>query len=394
MARLTWEQLDKIKQRYGVDRLWSYSRVSTFLTSKYEYYLKYIKHEKEDRTDCAYANLGTICHDTLDDFYEDKIKYEDMIDQFKDGWLAYIDIAGLKLDRNDETHDEKLKAKYKECIEHFFRNHVKYKHKLFIEKPITAQIGNNAFVGYIDAMFKDDNDVWTVIDFKTSSKYSGKSLEDHSGQLITYAIGMNQKGIPFEKIRCCFNFLKYATIEYEQANGKTKTRDVERCKIGESLQTNAKMWLKKLGYDDEVDDYLKSLLDANSIDVLPKDVQEKYTIRDCHVYIPLEEELIDKYVKEIIGTIDDILVREEKYKSTNDDMLFWDDEENVKKESYYFATLCGFSPSKHKPYQKYLNTLDAQKSGSNFFFGVGSNAKPTTVASSSDDDLSWLDALV
>ena len=36
MARLTDEQQNEIKKKYNVDRLWSWSRMNTFLNSKYE----------------------------------------------------------------------------------------------------------------------------------------------------------------------------------------------------------------------------------------------------------------------------------------------------------------------------------------------------------------------
>ena len=45
----------------------------------------------------------------------------------------------------------------------------------------------------------------------------------------------------------------------EQKNGTIKTREVERYKIGESLQSNARMWLNALGYKDVADHYLKLL---------------------------------------------------------------------------------------------------------------------------------------
>lgn len=402
MARLSKEELDKIKKKYNVSRIYSWSRVNTYMTSKYEYMLKYVKHEPEDRQDCGYAPLGSIAHDTLDAFYEDKISYSDMICQFEDGWVTAIDIADLKLDRNDEEHDASIKAKYKEDLQHFFKNHVEYKHKLLIEKPIIAKIGSNVFVGYVDAMFKDDEGNYHIVDFKTSSKYTGKTAEEKSGQLVVYAMGLIQAGIPLEKVRICWNFLKFCNIEYQQKNGAVKTKIAERCKIGDSLKTNAKMWLKDSGYsEDEIDDYLKLLIDTNNIDALPDDVRCKYKMADCHVYVPLTQELIDKWTDIITTNIRDICAREKDYKETGSDQAFWDDEEDVKKESYYYATLCGYSPSKLLPYKAYLDQLEKQKKGMDFFSGVGNDSENNVVTnndicnnSSTDEvDLSWLDEI-
>lgn len=402
MTRLSKEELDKIKKKYGVSRIFSWSRVNTYMTSKYEYYLKYVKHVKEDRTDCGYAPLGSIAHDTLDAFYEGDISYEDMIDQFEDGWLTAIDIADLKLDRNDEEHDASIKAKYKEDLQIFFKNHIKYEHKLLIEKPVIAQVGDNVFVGYIDALFKDDNGCYNIIDFKTSSMYKGKTLEEHSGQLTIYGLGLVQAGIPLDKVKICFNFLKYCNVQYHQKNGAVKERQVERYKLGDSLKTNVKMWLKADGYsEDEIDDYLKLLIDTNTIDVLPDDVRNKYVITDCHVFIPFTQELIDKWTDTIVSTIQDINMREKDYEETKSDAAFWDSEEDVKAQSYYFSTLMGYSANLHKPYKEYLDKLEAQKNGSDMFDGLLGDSKNDVVTSqdicnnnTDEVDLSWLDELV
>ena len=401
MARLSNEELDKIKEKYNVSRIWSFSRVNTYLTSKYEYALKYVFHEKEDRQDCAYTTLGSLCHDTLDDYYEGKITYEDMAGQFNDGWLTAIDIADLKLDRNDEEHDKNLREKYKLDIQHFFKNHVKYNHELLIEKPVITNVDSNIFVGYADAIYKDDNGDYYIIDFKTSSAsgFTGKSLEKKSTQLVLYSMALIQAGIDIERVHPCFNMLKYVNVETTLKNGKTKQRMIERFKIGESLQSNARTWLKSFGYsEDEIDNYLKLMLDANSIEVLPEKVQEKYKFKDCHIYVSLTQELISKTVSEITATIQDIEAREKDYAETHSDQCFFDSEEDVKKESYYYSTLCSYSPSKLKPYAEYLDKLEKQKTGIDLFAGVGESFENDVVTSqdicnnkSDDIDLSWLD---
>ena len=364
------------------------------MTSKFEYFLKYVVESQEDRCDSCYTTLGTVCHDTLDRFYEGKIKYGDMIDDYNDGFTTAIIIADLKFNRSDEEKNKSIGEKYNENLIHFFNNHTVYKHKLLVEKPIVVNINGNVFIGYIDALYKDDDGNYYVLDFKSSSIYTGKTLEENSGQLTIYSIGLNQLGIPLDKIKPCFNFLKYCTIKYEQKNGAVKYRNVERCSIGESLQSNAKTWLKHFGY--EPDEYLKEMLDTNGIDCLPDEVKEKYEITDCHVYIDLNEKLIDKWTNLITTTLKDIELREKDYKETKSIQCFWDDEESVKEQSYYFANLCSYSATKHLPYKAYLEKFEAAQKSNDMFanlgFGNDAISSSSNVINNKNDevDLSWL----
>lgn len=400
MARLTSEELQILMKNEGVSRIWSWSKWNCFHTSPYEYFLKYILHKKEDRTDCIYTTTGGIAHDIMERRYTGKLPYEQMIDDFEDGWVTAFNIAEMKFDRNSPEKNDKISQKYYENLKHFFMNHTPLKYKPVIEQFVKAKIGNNLFQGYIDVCFKDDEGNFNILDWKTSSIYKGKKAENECGQLVVYAIGLNQQGVPMDKIHICWNFLKYVSIQYEQANGAVKTREVERCKIGESLQTNAKMWLKKLGYTDQVDDYLKQLLDTNDIECLPKEVQEKYIISDCYVYVPLTDELINRWKETIISTINDIELREKDYEETHSDKAFWDTDESVEAQSYYFSTLCGYSPNLHLPYKAYLERTEKAKDG-DVFSGIGSSTVESSPVAQTNKvihhkdaenvDLSWLD---
>ena len=400
MARLTSEELQTLMKNEGVSRIWSWSKWNCFHTSPYEYFLKYILHKKEDRTDCIYTTTGGIAHDIMERRYTGKLPYEQMIDDFEDGWVTAFNIAEMKFDRNSPEKNDKISQKYYENLKHFFMNHTPLKYKPVIEQFVKAKIGDNLFQGYIDVCFKDDEGNFNILDWKTSSIYKGKKAENECGQLVVYAIGLNQQGVPMDKIHICWNFLKYVSIQYEQANGAVKTREVERCKIGESLQTNAKMWLKKLEYADQVDDYLKLLLDTNNIECLPKEVQEKYIISDCYVYVPLTDELINRWKETIISTINDIELREKDYEETQSDKAFWDTDESVEAQSYYFSTLCGYSPNLHLPYKAYLERTEKAKDG-DVFSGVGSSTVESSPVAKTNKvihqkgtenvDLSWLD---
>jgi hypothetical protein len=393
MARKTYEELKKIMEQENVSRIWSWSKFNCFKTSPFEYYLKYIKHAEEDRQDCIYTSTGSLAHDIIEKFYTGKIKYEDMIGDFEDGWVTLYNIAQLKFDRNNEEKNNSIGEKYYLNLKHFFENHTVLKYKPILEQFVKVKIGNHLFHGYLDCCFKDDDDVYHIIDWKTSTVYKGDKAKKECGQLIMYLLALVEAGVPIDKIKIAWNFLKYCTVQYEQANGDVKTRDIERFELGEKLQANLKVWLKKLGYKDQMDEYLKMVVDTNSIECLPEDVRAKYKISDCYVYVDVTEDLINYWKDDIITTIKDIALREKDYEETNSENVWWDTDESVKAQSYYFSTLCGYSGNLHKPYGEYLKRLEAAKDGSDMFSGVGGvTTKSSNVIENKKDevDLSWL----
>lgn len=392
MARKTYEELKKIMEQENVSRIWSWSKFNCFKTSPFEYYLKYIKHAEEDRQDCIYTSTGSLAHDIIEKFYTGKIKYEDMIGDFEDGWVTLYNIAQLKFDRNNEEKNNSIGEKYYLNLKHFFENHTVLKYKPILEQFVKVKIGNHLFHGYLDCCFKDDDDVYHIIDWKTSTVYKGDKAKKECGQLIMYLLALVEAGVPIEKIRIAWNFLKYCTVQYEQANGEVKTRDIERFELGEKLQANLKVWLKKLGYKDQMDEYLKMVIDTNGIECLPEDVQAKYKISDCYVYVDVNEDLINYWKDDIITTIKDIALREKDYEETGSENVWWDTDESVKAQSYYFSTLCGYSGNLHKPYGEYLKKLEASKNGTDMFSGIGSATTSSNVIENKKDevDLSWL----
>lgn len=381
--RKTSDELKIIMEKNNVSILWSWSRVNAYHNSPYEYYLKYIVHKKEDRQDCIYAPVGGMCHDIIEKFYTNQIEFNDMDELFEDAWLT-ADISGLKFDRNDTEKNRSISAKYYKDLKHFFSNHIKIPHKVVTEQFITVKIGKNLFQGYIDAIYKDDNDEYHILDWKTSTVYKNEKAVNEAGQLAIYAIGLHQIGVPYEKIHIGWDFLKYVQVDCTQANGNITTREIERHEIGSKLQTTVKMWLKKAGYDPE--DYLDKLVLENDLSVLPRDVQDKFVIRDCIIEVPLTDGLINKWTSDIITTIDEIEVKEEEYKKSFDEKIFYDSPENVHKQSYYFATLCGYSANLHKPYKEYLEKLERDKNGDLLKSKSDTNTEI-------DDDLSWINMI-
>lgn len=391
--RVNSEKIKKMCEALGTDRLNSWSRVNCIHNSLYEYYLKYILHKEEDRDDSIYKVTGGISHDILEKYYTAQIPYDAMVEEFEDGWTTAFDIAELKFVRGDGDRNKSIANKYYYDLKNFFSTHERIKDRIDIEQFITVKIGEEYYQGYIDAKVTDADGNITILDWKTSSIYKGDKAKNECGQLVMYAMALHQQGIPYEKIRIAWNFLKYQCVTVQSKKGVKKVREIERCELGEKLQANAKMWLKDAGYSEEqVFEYLDQLAQTNDITVLPEAVQNKYEFHDCYVCVDLTEELIDHWESFIIDTMKLIREKEKEYfvlkengKFEEADKLWWEDEESLKKQSYYLTNLCGYSANLHKPLKAYLEKLDSNKNGD--ILGQKKEDEYDV------DDLSWLNDL-
>lgn len=362
MARKTHEELKTLCEKLMVEFLWSWSRYHCYKQDTWEYFLKYVLHIKEDRANSIYCVSGGNVHEIIEQLYTDKIKYKDMPELYEDS-LFTMNCAELKYNRSDAEKNEAVANKYENCIRHFFKNHNLITSPHFVEKFITIKITDDIYMqGYVDMLvvekYKDENGNdrkrVRIIDWKTSSLYRGKKVDEECGQLVLYAEGIRQMlGLPLEDIVCEWNFLKYVTVTIEQKNGKKKDRYIERNIIGESLVNTAKMWLKNFGYEDEIKKYIDEMVINNNIDCLPDEVREKFEIKDCYVQVPLSEEKIQNLKNDIKSTVEEINEKCREYKDTGDEKVFW--QEVTDSDAFRLQNLSGYSRKLHKPLDEYLS---------------------------------------
>ncbi|BAE47758.1 PD-(D/E)XK nuclease family protein (plasmid) [Clostridium botulinum] len=361
--RKTKEQLNQIKEKYGIDELWSWSKYHSYKTDPYGWYLKYLKHEKETKQS-IYGVEGGVCHDIIEQFYLGEIKYEQMIEEYENK-LFEINLSGLKYNRKDKKANEKIANKYEECVRLFYKEHIPIKHKAITEQFILIKVGKHIFQGYIDFIHKDENNNYIITDWKTSTIYQGKKIDKEKGQLVLYAEGLIQKGVSINKIKIRWDFLKYCKLTYtlagidkETKQHKTSTKNVLRNEWVKSIESNLKMWLKKIKQYDElqIEDMVATAIENNNLDNMPEDIQQKYKREDCYVYIPLTKDSIDELKEDIIDTINEIKLNKKAYDCTEDDRIWWTTID--KSNEFYFANLCGYSAKQHKPYKEYLDDLN------------------------------------
>nr|DAT71085.1 MAG TPA: PD-(D/E)XK nuclease superfamily protein [Caudoviricetes sp.] len=382
------DTLDLLRFQYGVDKIYSWSRINCFLEDKWTYFLKYVLKIKPDRADSIYGTLGTALHTQMEEFYTTNIDNKTMTTNFESAYIAAKEMFGRSFvyvnpNADEETKqaciaaNEKLARKFVNSVKHFLTNVVKDEGLVECEKfypcVLTDSKGKNYLIQcFIDFLnWKEDGKV-DIIDYKTSTFYQNAKAEKLKRQLEFYALAFQQnENIPISDINLAWNFVKYIQVEYPQANGKFKSRRLERDEIGGVLNPESGMYkdglqsalktifnnAKKFNLvgqysEDEINEYLYEVGMSNSLDCLPEEVKKLFTFSNC--LRPIEYNEAEKIVLEgfIVGTIKEIEHLEELYEQTKDENLWWQDV--TYDDVYRLENLSEYSPRLHKPYQAYL----------------------------------------
>lgn len=389
--RLSKEELTKKIKDAGCKYSLSWSKLNTFVSDPYSFYLKYLKNVPEERKN-AYAFLGDIVHNGLEKFYTTEgYTREKMIDDFLLGIDSQraSDVKFMK----DEDKNENIAKKYEDCIMHFLHNYEKASSKSKLEQFVGLPFGEYYIQGYIDHIYplsikelkqdatddlEDPNNYiykqYVIIeDFKTSTAYSGKKIDENAGQLKLYAIMLsNNFKIPISSIKIGWNFLKYVKVDFTQINGKVKTSIIERHLLDEELQNRVSKWAKKLKYTDEdINNFFnimkqncKEYKDFNILDGLPEEIKNKFVIRDCFVEIPLNEAIAEDFKKYVSEQVENMSNKIATYKLTEDDKIFW--KEVTKADEFFFWNLCSYTAKNHKPFKEYLDKQNQFQIPTNF----------------------------
>ena len=386
--RLSRDDIYKKMTENGCHHTMSWSKFNTFIEDPYSFYLKYVHDPRipEERQN-SYAFLGDIVHNGLEALYEGSKTMDQIIQEFENKFteqrMSSINFV------SDEEKNKKIEEGYYTCIKHFFNNYEKVSKDSKLEIFVGWKFGDYFMQGYIDHMYpftentyktdengetiKDENDnpiiestipYLAIEDFKTSTIYSGEKIKQNSGQLKLYAYMISKMyNIPIKSIRIGWNFLKYVSVDIEQKNGKVKTSHILRNEIPEALSTKTKMWAKHFKYsEEEINEFYNIMCknaseykDKNIFDGIPEEISQKFKIKDCIVTIPIDDEIIDEFIKYIETTIKEIDQKIMLFKVTKDEKLFWS--EITKSNSFYYFNLCGYTAKNHKPLKEYLDKI-------------------------------------
>lgn len=158
---MTPEQIqEKIK-----NMIWSFSRVNSADKCRYAWYRQYVEEDKGLPN--AYAQFGTICHETLEKYLKGELDMFTVSQYYQDNYSNYVtcDFPPNKyVDLGEKTY-----LGGKEYFDNIDFDFDKYE-ILGVEKELNFHVGKYPFHGFADAIYKDKTTGEIIIsDHKTSS---------------------------------------------------------------------------------------------------------------------------------------------------------------------------------------------------------------------------------
>lgn len=155
---------EEIKEKIQ-DMTWSFSRVNSLASCKYNWYLQYI--EEQEPLPNAYAQFGTVCHETLEKYLNGELDMFTVTQYYEDHYSEIVtcDFPTNKyVDLGQKTYEQGLD---------FFNNldfdFDKYE-VLGVEKELNFMVGKYPFHGFADAIYRDKQTGEIILrDHKTSS---------------------------------------------------------------------------------------------------------------------------------------------------------------------------------------------------------------------------------
>lgn len=195
---------EEIKEKID-DMVWSFSRVSSGDSCAYSWYLSYVEEQESDPN--AYAQFGTICHETLEKYLKGELDMFDVAEYYES---HYPDVVTCDFPAN--KYKDLGQAAYDAGLEYF--NNINFdfdKYEVLgVEQELNFNVGKYPFRGFADAIFRDKHTGEIILaDHKTSSfKYlkTGEVSKTNAEQFKHYRYQ--------EYLYCIPLIEKYGKVDY------------------------------------------------------------------------------------------------------------------------------------------------------------------------------------
>lgn len=328
---------------------YSISRLNTVDECPLEYWKTYVEHLPSK--DNIYSFTGTKIHSCLESFQNGiNIDFPKEVDNM------LVEAKTLDI----LFPNEKIENSWVKNIRTFAKDYVKpnYK-KVETEKKFIFELDGIYLQGIIDLVIYNDDGTVSIVDYKTSSKFSNADLESKGRQLILYGLAMEQMGYKVKDL--AWNMLKYNEVSYKLKNGNTRTTIAERGFLLEKLKSDITKRLKstKQYSDIEIEMMVEEAITNNSFDNLPKEIKDSYDIYDYILYydFSIDRKLeTENFIRAKVGDIENFKDREE----------WWEPREITPYTSFYCQYLCGHRQTceafaEFQARQEYYEKLKNQK---------------------------------
>ena len=295
--------------------IYSISRLNSFNDCKLAYKYTYIDYKKG--IDNVYNLLGTLCHDNKEALLKGKITKDDFLKIFDDE-IFELDIKGI------EFPSENIKSGYIQNIRKYIMEQEDNNKKCIIEKFVIMEVDEDNYIqGFIDYIDGVDGKL-RILDFKTSTAYSGEEKVKSGRQLILYKLAL-EKITGKEVVFVGWDLLKYCNICKMQKNGKVKKYLIERRKVANEMADRYTKDLKEMGKEQYEIDLI--LFDNKDI---PDELKDIYWKEDGIVELKVDEEMIQETMDYLNNSINNI----KNEKDFNAKVI-------TEKNSFYCSFLCG-----------------------------------------------------
>lgn len=191
------------------EMVWSYSRITTYETCPYRFFLTYIL--KLDKKRLFFSDYGSFIHSIIEKYLTGELKRKELdryyLSEFQNNVVGRAPNLSI------------FKNYFQQGLLYMKNFTFPYDNVLEVEKKINFEIKGKPFVGFIDAVAKDtgvivvDNKSRDLKQRSTRKKptKSDEELDKYLRQLYLYCIGIlnEYKELP-EKL--CFNCFRSGTI--------------------------------------------------------------------------------------------------------------------------------------------------------------------------------------
>lgn len=229
-----WEMTpEEIKEKID-NTVWSFSRLNSYKSCAYQWYLHYI--EGHEGLPNAYAQFGTICHQTIEKYLKGELDMFTVSQYYQDNYPEIVTCdfpANKYVDLGEKAYNAGLDY-FNNINFDFDRYEI-----LGVEKELNFKVGKYPFKGYADAVFRDrETNEIILCDQKTASFKYLKNGEISSTNGDHFLAFLRQ-----EYLYCIPLIEEYGKVDYLSWNMIRDKRIIKK-PFNEAEFIEAKEWAK------------------------------------------------------------------------------------------------------------------------------------------------------